>query len=303
MTTPAKTFETVLLVALAIAASGCDEYRLETILYSDGSVDRAIYQPEKDTPAEARKADRWRQVTFAPPPDKAVKEGWSGLIRDLPIKWPNNERPYLAAWGRFPSPEHIPDHVAFPPPEGSKVPKGKLVRSYRRNDYLFVVEHRWREALTDVVALEDMRKARHELADLALQVGEDIFNEAVGPDYDSSALFKWLRSEGKMILAEFTEARFVQYAVRKGKDRWPAFKENLADIFARHGLVLKPQGKWLDDKNAEEALDKFCVSQIVRGVRVKKTGTAVDRETAAVWFHEIIKRSGQKNSAGASRSD
>jgi hypothetical protein len=295
MTLTSKTLGALLLAALGIAVSGCDVYRIETILYSDGSVDRAIYQPAENTPKDARNADRWQQVTFAPTPDKATKEGWSGLIRDLPLKGPDKERPYLAAWGRFPAPDRIPDHVEFRAPEGSKAPAGKMVRSYQRNDYVFVVQHRWRETLTDVVTLADMRKAREELADLLLQLSQDIFNEAVGPDYDSSELFRWLRSEGNTVLAEVTDERFVQYAVRKGPDGADAFKEEFGDILARHGLALKVQGKWLDDESAGKAVEAFCLAQLVRGVRDKKASAAVDRDTAAGWLREIMNRSDKKN--------
>jgi hypothetical protein len=295
MTTPSKALGAVLSAVVGLAVSGCDEYRIETVLYSDGSADRAIYQPAEDTPKDARRSDRWQQVTFAPAPAKAAKEGWSGLIRDLPLKGPDKDRPYLAAWGRFPSPDRIPGHVEFKAPEGSAVPPGKLVRRYRRNDYVFVVEYQWRETLTDVVTLADLRPAREELTDLVLQVGEDIFQEAVGPDYDSRELFKWLRSEGKAMLAEVTEARFVQYAARKGPGGDDAFKEELADILARHGLALKAQGQWLDDKGTEKALEKFCVARLVRGVRDRKSGAAVDQATAAAWLREMVNRSDKES--------
>ena len=145
MTCSSRTRIGLVAMALAIAAVGCDTYRIETVLYPDGSVDRAIYQPEKDTPKDARNAEHWKQVTFAPSPDASEKEGWSGLIRDLPLREANKDRTYIAAWGHFPSPDQIPDHVEFKAPEGSKVPAGKLVRTYKKNDYLFVVEYEWRE--------------------------------------------------------------------------------------------------------------------------------------------------------------
>jgi hypothetical protein len=295
MTCSSRTRIGLVALALAIAAVGCDTYRIETVLYPDGSVDRAIYQPEMDTPTDARNAEHWKQVTFAPSPDASEKEGWSGLIRDLPLREANKDRTYIAAWGHFPSPDQIPDHVEFKAPEGSKVPAGKLVRTYKKNDYLFVVEYEWRETLTDVVTLGDMRKAREELADLMLKVGEDIFNEAVGPAYDSAELFKWLRSEGKTMLAEATDACFVQLAARKNRAGQEALEDELANILERHGLALKKQGKWLADEAKIKALDDFAVTQIVRGVRVKKDGTQVDKEMAALWWEEMTNRTDKKN--------
>lgn len=294
MTNSFKTIGIELLAAILLAATGCDVYRIETVLNSDGSVDRAIYQPAEGTPNVAQNAVLWKQITYAPPPDASEKAGWSGLIRDLPLKGPDKDRPYFAAWGHFPSQDRVPDHVEFSAPEGSKVPAGKMARIYQCSDFLFVVRHRWRETLTDVVTLSDMRKARDELADLALKVGEDIFNEAVGPEFDSSGLFKWLRSEGTTVMAEFTDARFVQYTARKGKQGDDALKEEFADILARHGLALKIHGKWLDDKALQEAVEGFCVGRIMNGVRDKKTGAPVPKEMATIWFREILKENGNK---------
>jgi hypothetical protein len=129
-------------------------------------------------------------------------------------------------------------------------------------------------------------------------VGEDVFAEAVGPDYDATDLFRWLRSEGKAMLAEVTDARFVRHAVRKGRaGAFDSFNEE-ADILARHGLALRVGGKWLDGDGAAQAVEDYCVAQIMRGVRVKKSGATVDRATAAVWLREVMDRSdknGEKN--------
>ena len=55
------------LAACALFASGCGQklYRAETTLEADGRVSRAVYQPADDTPADARQADVWSQVTYA----------------------------------------------------------------------------------------------------------------------------------------------------------------------------------------------------------------------------------------------
>src|SRR5207253_292709 len=121
----------------------------------------------------------------------------------------NKDLNYFAAWGTFKTVKDLPDNVLVKAPEKSGVPDGKLVREHARNDCVFVVEHVWRETLTDVVTLEDMRKARDELADLVIGVYAEAFDEAVGKDYDAADLAKWFRTEGKTWAAELTDFGFV----------------------------------------------------------------------------------------------
>src|SRR5438874_2000432 len=77
------------------------------------------------------------------------------------------------------------------------VADGRLTVDYSRTDYVFVTEHRWRETLTDTVTLRDMHQACGELTDLAIDVGREILQEALGPDYDVADLVKWFQSEGR----------------------------------------------------------------------------------------------------------
>jgi hypothetical protein len=275
----------LLLVAVA---TGCSQfYRSEMALHDDGSVERAVYQPTGETPEAVRRPPVWKQITFAPGPDELQKQGWGGRIADLPIRAVDKDRPYFAAWGDFKTVQDLPDHLVFKAPEGSGLPDSKLVRGYTRSDYVFVVEHRWRETLTDVVTLDDMRKAREELADFLINVLSDAFDEAVGKDYDASSLFRSLRGEGKTWLAELTDLLFVHGAAHKGGGADAALLDGLAEICARHGLVFKKDGKFLDDEAAGKVLDEFAIGQICRGVRSKASGKPVDRETAAVWWREI----------------
>jgi hypothetical protein len=276
-----------MLLLAGLFLTGCATvYRSETVLHDDGSIDRAIYQPAGDTPEAAKVRQAWDQTTYAPDPDGLEKQGQTGPISSLAVLPPANERPYFAAWGKFKSVRDLPDHVAMKAPEGSGLPDGKLVRETTRKDYVFAVEHRWRETLTDIVTQEDMRKAREEMADYLINIGMDTFNEAVGKEYDGSALFKLLRTEGKAWLAEATDFGFLYCATHKGPSSPPGLLDGLADICARHGLVLKVEGKFLDDKAMEAAVDDFAITRIVQNVRRKDDGKPVDREVAALWWRE-----------------
>jgi hypothetical protein len=278
-------------VFLALLLTGCPSvYRSETVLHSDGSVERAIYQELKDTPAQVQNPRLWKQTTFAPKPEELEKQGFAGPISHLPIHAAGKDFPYFAAWGEFPGARDIPDHVILPKAEGVDQPGSKLVRAYTRNDYLFAVEHRWRETLPDIVTLTDMRQARGELADLLIDLLADAFNAGLGDDYDASAFFQSLRGEGKTWLAEMTDFLFVHCTTHKTLGMDMTLIDGLADICARHGLVLKKDGKLLEDEAAEKAIDAFMIGRIRAGVRHKASGKAVDRDTAAAWWHEFVNR-------------
>ena len=62
---------------------GCGEeiYRYETRLHSDGSLERAIYQPCSQTPEEAIKPVLWQAITFV---EERPHESWDGPISKLP---------------------------------------------------------------------------------------------------------------------------------------------------------------------------------------------------------------------------
>jgi hypothetical protein len=283
-----RTLRLLSFLLLVVAATGCPQvHRSETVLHDDGSVERAVYQPTAETPEAARWPHVWKQTTFVVGPNELEKWGITGPITHLPIQSASQERPYFAAWGDFKTVQDLPEYLLFKAPEGSHLPDSKLVRGYTRNDYVFLVEHRWRETLTDVVTLEDMRRAREDLADLGINVLADAFDEAVGKDYDAGPLFDRLRAEGKTWFAELTDFVFVYCAAHKGDAIDPALLDGLAEICARHGLVFKKDGKFLDDPAAGKAFEEFAIGQLCRGVRSKATGKPVDPATAATWWREI----------------
>jgi hypothetical protein len=271
-------------VMLVCALAGCEsKFVARTVLHSDGSVDREIHQPVADSPPIG------------------VKQGWSEpTIRKDNSPGAGNHK-YLTADGHFASPEKIPDHVHLKVPGAPEtqpagavpLPEGTLRRKYTRRDYVFVTEHEWVETLTDSVTMDDMRRARDELADLVIEIGQGLIEEVYGKEYDASELFKWARTEGKAWVAELTDAAFadlVQVKQLGGPDGqpdepWPGPYakpiDHLAAICSRHGLKIDKDAKAVGDRfGFQVAFDDYCVGLFCRTVRRRDTGRYVDRATA-----------------------
>ncbi len=120
----------------------------------DGQIRRAIYQPVDDTPLEALDPKQWSGATYAV---EITHDSWSGTIDRLPVHLREKDDAYFAAWGKFASPDELPSTYIKPAPIG--LPDGKLTVEYKQTDYGFVTEYDWRETLTDIVTLDDMRRA------------------------------------------------------------------------------------------------------------------------------------------------
>jgi hypothetical protein len=277
-------------VALICACTGCGgTYRAETVLHSDGSLDRTVYQPAGETPEPVKQARVWKQITFAPKPEDLDKQGWPDALAMLPAHAQDEQHPYFAAWNLFASVKDLPETVLFKSPEGSGVPNGKLEHELVRTDLGFVEEFRWRETLTDVVTLEGMHKARAELADLMIQLGQDVFAEALGKEYDASDLVQWAKTEGKDWIFELTDLDFAKEAAQDSAAR-KSLEDELTTNLERHGLKLKVGGEWLKNEATNQILKSFVTNFV--GEKVKKNGKTVGRETAQKWLEELNSKDG-----------
>ena len=267
---------------ISLFQPGCsvDYFRAETILHSDGSVDRAIYQPKKETPKAAQDSKIWKAVTWS---GEIKTQDWEGSIRDLPFKKENDDLSYFAAWNRFPSADKIPDHFVRKSPDGSQ--QGKLVRHVTQNDYGFVTEHEWYEVLTDVVTLEDMHKARKELADFLIPFGRDVLQEALGKEYDVSALVKWFRTEG---FEWFCELMDLFYDTSAGRGTFPEqkweqlAKARLQQICLKHGLEYQEDGNEIE-------LREFVDKKLLELVR-QKNGKPLSEEKLNMILDDFFPR-------------
>jgi hypothetical protein len=232
-------------LAVAALLAGCEAkiYRAETTLNPDGSINRAIYQPANETPAAAIDSSGWTGMTFAP---RVKHEDWSSAISDLPTRAKDNDHPYLAAWGDFASVEQLPKTFLADAPEG--LADGELKRHYTRTDLVLVVEHRWRETLTDVVSLDDMRRAQRELADLLIPLVERIFNKALEQEYDTSAFVAWMQNTARPLAFELSDVYF-DLGARGEFSSADGMRAAMEPVLARYGISLRDaEGKPLEDK-------------------------------------------------------
>ena len=104
--------------------------------------------------------------------------------------------------GTFSSPTEIPQHFRYTLEKCPELGASELTRSYDRSDYGFVVEHRWREKLTNIVTLSGFLKARDEFLDLAMPLAEKAIEQIYGGKYDVKNLVLEVRSQGRRFLEQ-----------------------------------------------------------------------------------------------------
>ena len=254
-----------------VFASGCvsaEHFRAETLLRSDGSVDRAIWQPR-----DKAQHEHWDEVRSGVRDERLQSELWEVVDNSQP-KGPDGKtaKPqdyYTSARGRFASAEKIPEHYRKEAPKG--LPASILKRKVERDDFVFVTEHRWEETLTDCVHLDDIPAARRELVDLAVPIIVESLSSELGTDYDVSEVERWLRDEGATWFDELT-ALFIDLVMRK---LWPAnphkeAEQRLIAVNRRHGLEN------LDRKTVEH----FAESKVKRLVK-RRDGQMLDEKLVA----------------------
>ncbi len=258
-------------VAMLLLVAGCGQqvYRAETEILADGQVRRAIYQPIDDTPLEALDPRQWTAVTYAV---EIAHDSWSGSIDQLPVHLREKDDTYFAAWGEFASPAKLPSTYIKPAPAG--LPDGTLVVEYTQTDYGLVTEYDWRETLTDVVTLDDMRRARRQFVDLVVPIVRTCLEKGLGPQYDVDNLMAWFDTTGRDWFVELTDA-FFEAGTRDQLPPNQQWKSTMADVCARYGLQLRDKhGALLDNDRARKQLAEFAAG-ILRQRLKRRDGAPV----------------------------
>lgn len=267
----------VYFTCLLLAGCGAHEFRSETTLHSDGSVERAIYQPKEETPDEARSSESWQQTTWA---GEIHADKWTGSIRDLAIREEPEKNAdgtwktpvYFAAWKRFDSVSDLPEHFARVIDVGEKRAV-TLARHCERIDYGFVIEHRWSERLNDIVQLDDMRRARRELFDLTTGLAVEVLAERFKTTHDLSRLKTWLHDDGFPLFEDLIDLWYEWAGQRsahcgEAKQYERKTQQRLVELCARRGLKLpEPSENFFDDERVGNAIRKFVAEKLPELIR------------------------------------
>lgn len=251
--TPLRRGVFVLLPAVWLLA-GCqrDVYRHDTVLHSDGSVTRTVFQSSESI----REPEAWASISRAP-------RDYDGDL-DAPFG-PEELRPQVAekdpapdgnaARGTFSSPMELPAHFLRESSTGTG--ESRLERLYDRKDWGLFIEHRWSEMVTDSVTISESQQATRELAELTVELITEALNRAYGEDYDFTRLEAWMRTEGVAWFGEVVGA-YLQVSTLKLQEGPFVVRlyGDMARISRRYGLVLpEPDGQSHDyNRRIEEFL-------------------------------------------------
>lgn len=271
-------------VSLGLLLAGCGQefYSARTVVHSDGTVDRAILQPLRETPEAALPPDAWQRSRRIAKPKEPVN--WDGTVEQFPraAEDAKPEATYFVASSRRLSAEAIPKHYELVSTD--KTRSSTLERDYTRNDWGLVTEHLWRETLTDIVSFPDARLARRELATLLIDLEADTLTELLGPEYDTSPLIDRLRTEGLEWFEEFVDVGYEVASQPNLGNREELFRRRIDETLGkRWRAVAKPYG--LGDINpldkdlppeTQDRLEQSLLAELTKLMR-RKDGQPVER--------------------------
>ncbi|MFV1995403.1 MAG: hypothetical protein ACC661_08190, partial [Verrucomicrobiales bacterium] len=225
--------------AVALAALvGCLTYDYsDTILFSDGRVERALNQKIGHTPEAVAALDLWKEAEFLG--DEGFAKGdapWESSSQTED----EDKKDNFSAWAEFESVAAIPDFLVKKSADGAR--ETRLQRRFERTDYVFALEHVWEERLTGITSIPDSQKAAAELAALMIEFGAAVLRQWHGPEYDIDELVSWFESEGTAWWLEFVILQYDRAVQNSGRaPRWADEEDRrrqkeLAALFTGHGV-------------------------------------------------------------------
>ncbi|MDR3619897.1 MAG: hypothetical protein P4L85_11155 [Paludisphaera borealis] len=229
------TMRAVLVVGSMILASGCGGpafVQVETVIRSDGSCDRLIWQPKGEMLPDDALAPAWNAR-------------WKGVSDVLipPAFSAGNQQPgdraYFHAHGGFRSPADIPAHFLKREASYPDLGASELTRSYERKDLGFVVEHRWRETITNIVTRESFLKARGEFLEIGIPMLCEGIEQVYGDRYDVAKVVADVRTRGRRFLDDATLAYYEMLAKHEAEpEKEREMKVRFAGVLQRLGVDL-----------------------------------------------------------------
>lgn len=226
-----------LLAAGLLQAARYETQYVDTVVHTDGSVDRAIAGDPDFIPEAAQRPSVWRET-------EVVKSGpddpWDGSLASLEASATMDEEKLFAAAGHFPTVDVIPDHYVEMARDG--VSASRLVRTYRKRDLGLVTEHVWTETLTDIVGPDEMAKAREELAQINVKLLRAALDEGLGRDYEYQDYVRWVGDTEKIIFGALVEAGLWMRASRGAPADADREKKIATTLAAQYGAPWAHRG-------------------------------------------------------------
>jgi formylglycine-generating enzyme required for sulfatase activity len=245
------------LLAAAVLQAACYETQyVDTVVHPDGSVDRTIVQSTALTPEAAQRPGVWRETRLA---KSGPDDPWNGSLAALKAPATKDEEKLFAAAGHFSAVAAIPDHYAEVAKDG--VASSRLVRTYTTRDLGLVTEHVWTETLTDIVGLDEMAKAREELAQINMRLLRAALDEGLGPNYEFQDYVRWVGGTEKVFFGLIVEGGIWKRASRGAPEDKDLEKKMAATLAAQYDVP------WLvadDDMDSLKAALKEKTETLIR---------------------------------------
>ncbi|MDA0589160.1 MAG: hypothetical protein O2820_14710 [Planctomycetota bacterium] len=253
-------------VLMLFSLAGCKVgyFHTQTTWNEDGSVERAILQPNARQGEGAFK--EW-DMYFR------VKERNFEFRGDLRKLSPELNGEYFLAKSSSKSWKEIPDHYSKEASDSDAT--STFARTATRTDYGLLIEYSWQEVLTEVVKLGDARAAIVVATEPGGNAAARIVGEALGDDYDTSKLETWVATEGREWLLELFDGVF-ELALEKDVSE-EKVRESFARICRKHGLKVTLKTELEKEDSAE--FIRFLTQLFTQTIR-KANGEKVDAKTA-----------------------
>lgn len=284
-------YRCLVMVICVAALSGCKVgyFHAETTLSSDGSVERAILQPKSKTPDAAREPVSWEKTGFTA--EKSFDD-FAGDIRKLPLADDGND--YFAAWTKVASANDLPEH--FAKLSGDESFTSRFERQFERRDLGLLIEFVWEETLTDVVTLDEFRKARVEGIELFVRLLETTLNQALDEEYDTTKLMDWIRNEGAAFAMDATD---LVYDFARAKAR--SLPDNSHDdVRTRQFVTLCEEYGFIGLFDESGSLQQEAVLKLAESIIQKTVERRDGKPLDAELIRDLLDASGWSGNDGQS---
>ncbi|WP_165243724.1 hypothetical protein [Paludisphaera soli] len=232
MRQPVSPLSAWLILTLGLAGCGSPPMvQVETVVHSDGSCDRSIWQPRDqllpDGALQPPWNARWSSVADAAGPPAFPDEGSA-----------RTGIPYFHARGSFAAPEAIPSHFRKSIEGRPEFGASELTRSLEREDFGLFAEYRWRETVTNNVTRHDFEEARDALLDVGQAWAVAGARSVYGAEFDVSAAISEFDRRGRPFFRDLFDAWYAALAAGDAESASRVLSERFVLAVERQGVGL-----------------------------------------------------------------